>query len=121
MGLRRPRASSIADFSMKASRAAPSMVHYAGRAPEQAKASSRTCWHSHWHFNVVPLMVNWMVSQWYCTPGLAQQSHTMLSPEGFEENRIRKIPSGKMLLERVGLTQCQCNVFSPSVEEHKTI
>ena len=38
----------------------------------------------------------------------------MLSAEGFEENRIRKIPSGKMLLERVGLTPCQGSVFSPS-------
>ena len=27
----------------------------------------------------------------------------MLSPEGIEENRVRKIPSAKMLLERVGL------------------
>ena len=40
--------------------------------------------------------------------------HKMLSPEGSEENRIRKIPSGKMLLERVGLTPCQGDVSNPS-------
>ena len=42
-------------------------------------------------------------------------------PEDIEEKGARKIPCGKMLLERVGLTQCQGDVFSPSVEEPTAI
>ena len=33
----------------------------------------------------------------------------MLSPERIQENRTRNVPSGKMLLERFGLNQCQGN------------
>ena len=41
--------------------------------------------------------------------------------EDIEEQGVRKIPCGKMLLERIGLTQCQGDVFSPLVEEPTAI
>ena len=30
-------------------------------------------WHAHWHLEVSPLMVTWMLSQLYCSPSFAQQ------------------------------------------------
>ena len=37
----------------------------------------------------------------------------MLSPESMQENRTRNVPSGKMLLERLGLHQCQGGCVQP--------
>ena len=37
----------------------------------------------------------------------------MLSPESIQENRTRNVPSGKMLLERLGLHQCQGECGQP--------
>ena len=76
MGFRRPAASKIAVFSMKASKAAPAMVYTTSgglQNTEQAKALSKSRWHAHWCLDVVPLMVTWMLSQLYCSPGLALQ------------------------------------------------
>ena len=39
--------------------------------------------------------------------------HIMLSPESIQENRTRNVPSGKMLLERLGLHQCQGSCGQP--------
>ena len=74
--LKRPGASWIAASSMKASKVATSMVHNVGRAPEhgagqgiELKLMARPLAPR----DVSPLMVTWMLSQLYCSPGLAHQ------------------------------------------------
>ena len=140
MGFRRPGASWIAASSMKASKAATSMVYHVGRAPDHgagqgteqklmARPLAPRCGTIYGHMAALATVMliqpctpvhgvhNILVdhpASWHGKGNSAQPcGYIMLSPKSIQEKRTRNVPSGKMLLARLGLHQGQGSCGQP--------